>query len=217
MLSFDGYSSVDECYARLDSNILSIGNSKIERNFKWNNGQLVTLEIRDKLSGKSWINQYSKTNKTDLKIPGISGEANNAKWSSSIQPATPITPAYLLVSVEYQTGRLFVKRTFKIFPETPAIVTDTYLKSETFAEQWNTGHDEIIDQLSLPGKHWYIEAVEFFDTSDMYNTLVNKTSNISYRVETPFRGNLLFAHNREEKRGLFMLKEAPCSINQLRL
>ena len=216
MLSFDGYSSVSECYARMDSNILSIGNSKIERNFKWNNGQLVTLEIRDKLSGKSWINQYSKTNKTDLKIPGISGEANNAKWSSSIQPATPITPAYLLVSVEYHVGSLFVKRTFKIFPETPAIVTDTYLKSETFAEQWNTGHDEVIDQLSLPGKHWYIEAVEFFDTSDMYNTLVNKTSNISYRVETPFRGNLLFAHNREEKRGLFMLKEAPCSINQLR-
>ena len=64
--------SVDDCYARLDSGILSIGNSLIERNFLWNDGQLITLSIHDKENGKIWLNQQKTI---DLYIPGISKAA----------------------------------------------------------------------------------------------------------------------------------------------
>ncbi|MBF6627194.1 MAG: alpha-galactosidase [Proteiniphilum sp.] len=204
--------SVDDCYARLDSGILSIGNSLIERNFLWNDGQLITLSIHDKENGKIWLNQQKTI---DLYIPGISKAAVKGIWSSTIQEETSITSAHLLVNVEYQIGQLYIRRAFRVYPDCPAIAADTYFKSLSLAADWNISQNEVIDQLSLPGKHWRMEAIEFFDTSDEHNTFIEKTSRLSYKTNSYYRGNLLFAHNLEDGTGLFLLKEAPCSINQL--
>ena len=203
--------TIKDCYAKLNDSTLTIGNSQIERNFQWNDGQLITINILNKQNGKSWINQ-NKT--TDFLIPGISGNVENAKWSSSIKQESPISPAHLEVVIDYNIEQLQIKRVFRIYPDCPAIGTDTYLKASSIVN-WDTKQNAIIDQLSLSGKHWQVESVEFFDTSDKHNTYVEKTSLLSYNADSRFRGNLLFAHNAEDNNGLFFLKESPCSINQL--
>ena len=204
--------SIKDCYAKLDDSLLSIGNNQIERNFLWSDGHLITTSMLNKQNGKIWINQ-NKTN--DLFIPGIIGKAENSTWSSSIKKETPIFPTHLEVIVEYNIEQLQIKRVFRIYPDCPAIATDTYLRSSTSIDNWDAKQNAVIDQLSFLGNHWNVESVEFFDTSDKYNTFVEKTSRISYRVESEHRGNLLFARNRKDNNGLFFLKESPCSINQL--
>ncbi len=208
------FASVDDCYAKLDSDseILSIGNDKIERNFFWNKGQLITKSIIDKQSGKVWLNQ----NETgDLLIPGITGEAENAKWSSSVIETTSTTPSHIEVVVEYNIEELQIRRVFTIYPDSPTITTDTYLKTNSDSLTWDSKADAVLDQLFLSGKHWKIEAVEFFDTTDRHNTLVEKVERLSYRSDSRFRGNLLNAFDVIDKNGLFFLKEAPSSINQV--
>ncbi|MDD2475293.1 MAG: alpha-galactosidase [Dysgonamonadaceae bacterium] len=204
--------SIKDCYAKLDDSLLSIGNNQIERIFLWNDGQLITTSIQNKQCGKIWTNQ-NKTN--DLLIPGITGKVENSTWSSSIKEETPISPTHLEVIIEYNVAQLQIKRVFRIYPDCPAIATDTYLKSSTPIDNWDVKQNVVIDQLSLPGKHWKVESVEFFDTSDDHNTFVEKTSRISYKVDSKYKGNLLFARNLEDNNGLFFLKESPCSINQL--
>jgi hypothetical protein len=72
----------------------------------------------------------------------------------------------------------------------------------------------ILDQLKLDGFHWQTKIVEFFDVTDWNNNLVQERKIIPYR-KTSYRGNLLLAHNMENNRGFFFLKEAPTSSVQL--
>ena len=63
----------------------------------------------------------------------------------------------------------------------------------------------MMEQLVLEGKHWQLEAVEFFDVTDRFNTLVRPVRALSYR-DCLYRGNLLFAENTEKEAGFFMLR-----------
>jgi len=57
--------------------------------------------------------------------------------------------------------------------------------------------------------------VQFFDITDRRNTLVAEQSILPYRHETRLAGNLLLIQDTLDGRGLFVLKEAPCSDVQL--
>ena len=72
----------------------------------------------------------------------------------------------------------------------------------------------VIEKIELPGKHWEISAVEFFDITDRNNNLVKNITALSYRSDI-YRGNLLFAHDKITDNGIFILKESPTSNVQL--
>ena len=69
-------------------------------------------------------------------------------------------------------------------------------------------------KLELPGHHWHLKAVEFFDITDRFNNLVKTINAFSYRPNY-YRGNILFAFDNVTGNGLFMLKESPTSNVQL--
>lgn len=43
-------------YSRLCGDTLTMGNGLIERVFRWNGGNLVTIRVEEKQSGRVWIN-----------------------------------------------------------------------------------------------------------------------------------------------------------------
>ena len=79
----------------------------------------------------------------------------------------------------------------------------------------------MLDRLCLPQKHLRLESVQFFDVTDRRNTLVTSRSILPYRYEARLPGNLLLIRDPLADggllagRGLFILKEAPCSDAQL--
>jgi len=218
------YATIDDCYAKLVSDTLSIGNNLIQRTFLWNNGNLITLNIIDKVNNQDWVNQNKIP---DFFIPQSDNTSQKGSWKSEIVES-PISPQYREVIVEYMVDQLQVKRVYRVYPDCPAIAVDTYLKgfatgswivensnsivSRNVLSQQN--NIPVIDQISLDGKHWSVNAIEFLDASDNYNTLVQPYQGLSYNENT-YRGNLLFFQNKEIDKGLFILKEAPCSNNQL--
>ncbi len=217
-------------YAYQEGDILYIGNNKIERSFQWNNGNLITLKIKDKENGKEWENRVRRA---DFFVPGQNDvKMKSGKWNIK-RVETPVSNPYSEVTVEYTIERLDIKRVFRIYDDCPAIAIDTYLRGKAnnswivqekdlgvwkYLKQKNilSQLDEIpvLDQVSFYGKHWKLDFVDFTDNSDSHNTFVKKHSETAYN-ENIYKGNIVFFGNMENDLGLFYLKESPLAPSQI--
>ena len=207
-----------------------MGNSLIERRFLWTGGNLRTISVEDRATGKI---HWNLSKSPDLVLVGGADKGEDGAMTQAIVCQNEIHPAYLKVSVNYSTGALDILREYRIYEDVPAIACDTYLKGEmalvpsriveNAADNKNIEFSEdtkvkpvtaVLDRIHLKGRHWRAKAVEFRDVTDWNNTLVQESEFISYH-KTSHRGNILFVRNGEDLNGLFFLKEAPCSSVQL--
>ena len=222
--------NIETCRAELKDDTLVIENQLIARKFLWNNGNISTVSLTDKKDNKIWKMNGSKP---DLIFPNQTDKAEKAVFMSKIIPENAVTPAHLEVEISYMLDELAVKRVFRLYPDCAAIACDLYFRGQSKSVwlQPNTNlanmvnlekltannassNTPVIEKIELPGKHWKIKAVEFFDITDRYNNLVNTVEAMSYRPNL-YRGNLLFAHDNTTNNGIFILKEAPTSNVQL--
>lgn len=219
-----------DCKIELKQDTLTIENNQIKRSWLWNNGNLITCKLEDKGNGLAW---QLRNNQPDLSLPGEEKEGSEASIRIEEVPASLQYTHHLRATVEYKAGNLQVRKILKIYPDCPAIACELYLKGQA-SQKWikaldnpadlqniekltqnsQGGNVPVMEQLMLEGKHWQLEAVEFFDVTDRFNTLVRPVHALSYR-DCLYRGNLLFAENTEKEAGFFMLKEAPTSNVQL--
>ena len=219
-----------DCKIELKQDTLTIENNQIKRSWLWNNGNLITCKLEDKGNGLAW---QLRNNQPDLSLPGVEKEGSEASIRVEEVPASLQYTHHLRATVEYKAGNLQVRKILKIYPDCPAIACELYLKGQA-SQKWikaldnpadlqniekltqnsQGGNVPVMEQLMLEGKHWQLEAVEFFDVTDRFNTLVRPVHALSYR-DCLYRGNLLFAENTEKEAGFFMLKEAPTSNVQL--
>jgi len=219
-----------DCVAKIENSILTLENSKISRTYQWNEGNIITLSLTNKISGRVW---KMNGQKPDLELPGEESKATVGLFSAKIVPATVIEPEHLEVEVTCKLNELEIKRIFRLYPACSAIACDLYLRGKSdnvwvkpgidMADLSNleklTGSNAgtqmpVLEKLELAGKQWQINAVEFFDITDRVNTMVRSVKALSYRANT-YRGNLLFAHDNVSDEGLFILKESPSSNVQL--
>jgi alpha-galactosidase len=217
------------CYSHLEKDTLVVGNQLIERKFIWNQGNLITHSLTGKSSKQVWLNK-SKT--PDFYIAKETNVSNGFYASKEVKE-TAIHPRYLAIETGFSVGTLSIKKVYRVYDDSPAIACDIYLKGSTdiifdgkagsvadmknieFAEDMKSKQmTAILDQINLDGFHWQTKIVEFFDVTDWNNNLVQEKSIIPYR-KTSHRGNLLLAHNMENNKGFFFLKEAPTSSVQL--
>lgn len=229
LFMFSAYSQTN-CYSRLDGDTLSIGNTLIERKFNWNGGNLITYSLTDKKNGHCWLN---KSHTPDFIISKSGITVSDASCHVTMVKATEIRPSYLQTEVSFTLGDLDVKRVYRIYENCPVIACETYLKGvpnsifggremnsadkkniEFASDMHSKQLTPVLDQLNLGGKHWSTKVVEFYDVTDWNNNLVAERTILPYR-KTSYRGNLLFAINKENNGGIFFLKEAPCSSVQL--
>lgn len=72
-----------------------------------------------------------------------------------------------------------------------------------------------VENLKFQGRHWQLEAVSLLDNTDRLNNSVIRHRYLSFSSRV-FQSNILFAKNLEAGQGLFLLKEAPSPMAQLR-
>lgn len=219
------------CNAKIEGDKLIVENNKIRREFRWNSGNLITTLLENKSTKQVWLTTDTVPN---FVIPGA-GEASEGKLTLFEIQGTNRISAHLKAEIEVKFKKITLKRVFRIYPDCPAIACDIYLKG-TAPDEWKksetsvnalknyemhgkevitTANVPIIDRLNLPGKHWQLSAVDFFDNTDTQNTLVNKRDILAYNGFNCLKGNLLFANDQLSGSGIFILKEAPCSNIQL--
>lgn len=216
------------CYFRRDGDTLTMGNALIERRFVWNDGNLMTVDLRDKAHAKSFA---SVTLRPDFSLTDKAPKATGGDVRTETVAATAIRPAHLKVEVSFTLGALDVRRVYRLWDDVPAIACDTYLRGvadmttsaaqgdayrniESTAAMQTKLDAAVLDRVQLAGQHWRARAVEFWDVTDWNNNLVAVRDVIPYR-KTTYRGNLFFVRDGVDDAGIFFLKEAPSSAVQL--
>lgn len=222
-----------ESYCNLVGDTLRMGNSRIERVMLWNGGNPKTVRVINKATGavleSSCASPDFQVNRQSVSSPGT--------IKVERVEATSISPARIEATLDFSLGSLGVRRCYRIYDGVPAIATDTWLRGNLdggfahsdaadAADRSNIESTDamkvkavtpVLDRLSLPGKHWRLKAVEFWDVTDWNNNLLLEREAIAYR-RTNYRGNILLVSDlaaAEPGAGFFFLKEAPCSGVQL--
>lgn len=223
------------CYALLQNDTLYMGNSMIHRSFLWNNGDLITLAIEDKSTGREFRN---RSGKSDFVFSELPGKASDATLEVKVVPSDGIHPEHMKATVAYNYGEYKVRREWRIYENCPALAVDNYVlcRRPGFVPSFNAKEKTVntadlqaiesndvahmirtqslcLERLDFGGDHWQAKAVEFTDVTDWNNNLVKTVDFIPYR-KLSYRGNLLFATDVDDN-GFFFLKEAPCSGVQL--
>jgi len=223
--------SIDYCSAKLEAGLLTLENSRISRVYSWNNGNIATKTLTDKISGKTW---RLLGKKPDISFPGQPTASKDGAFSAKIVQATAVKPAHLEATITCSLAALEVKRVFRIYPACPAIACEVYLRGsatrawiqapanpadlkniENQNEISSTQVAPSIERIELSGKHWRVRAFEFHDVTDRNNNLVYELDALLYRSDIAFRGNLLFVNDQISDNGFFILKEAPTSSVQI--
>ena len=202
---------IESCYSKLKNDTLYIGNKFIERRFAWNKGNIISLDILNKKTGKKI--RIDNGENPDFNINNLKVLPKTDNYTSSIVKATPIISSYLMTQIITEYQGLQVKQIFKIFPSAMGISCEYYLMKKDNDLQFSPD-DISIEQLNVESIHWEMEAIEFLDNTDVNNTLVKKQRLLPYK-SNEYVGNILFMSNLQENIGLFFLKEAPCSNVQI--
>lgn len=217
-------------YAYLYADTLVIGNNLVERTMLWNGGNLKTIKLKDKKGEKEWNNHSPLP---DLYICQEL-KASDGKLSQVKLESTHAKPAVHIVRIDYNIDSLQIRKEFRMYDDCPAIACDYYLKGdgsgifkgglsvspadlkniESIEDMKLEMEHPVLDHIQPGGVHWDMKAVEFFDVSDMCDNLVSERSFVPFR-KAFYRGNVLSAFNKNNRGGIFFLKEAPCSIVQL--
>ena len=218
--------------ANLVDNVLTLETGRICRRYRWNGGNLVSIDISRPEADQRWTLDAGQT---DLVLPGLDGPAEDAGLNVMVVPATRVAPRYLRAEVLFRLGDLWVRRVFHLYEDVPAIACDFYLKGAA-PGSW-TGvstqpgalqnietasllkrhqvQSPIVERIAPLAAHLDLRCVRFLDITDRRNTLVEEQSRIPYRSHEPMTGNLLLIRDTFAGAALFVLKEAPCSDIQL--
>ncbi len=203
---------MSECRAERHGDLFIIENSRFRREYAWNNGDLISRGLVDKVHGTSW---ELRGREPDCAFPGHKLEPEDGKLKVGEVAVTSVTPAHLKAEVTFRLRDLHVRRVFRVYADCPAIACDYYLRGRS-DESWRTGPVEpaIVERLATARRHLRATAVQFFDVTDRRNNLVQTRSVFPYRDDR-LAGNLLLVESLLDDARLFILKEAPCSDVQL--
>jgi alpha-galactosidase len=219
------------CSAILENDVLILENSRIRREYAWNHGHLISRALVDKQTGHAWdlIGEES-----DCALPNENGVKGEGVLDVSEYPGDSVSPPHLRADITAVIGGIEIRRTFRIYPDCPAIASDFYLRGTSEA-QWTKRSDSvgdlgniedfykgdrtipapIMERIVMASGHRSVETVQFYDVTDWRNNLVATHSILPYTRTTLLNGNLLLLRNSFDRGGLFILKEGPCSDVQL--
>jgi hypothetical protein len=225
--------SMTSCVATLTNDELVLDTGAIRRTYVWRNGLLDGGRIEAVASGLGW---NLRSGLTDFSLPGLPEEGAEGTFAVEDVAATSRFPAHRAAVVTVRLGTIEVRRRFRLYPGCPAIACDWSLRGDASGLHWRSAavdaadlrnienaaaaaEGQVVDttllRIGLPGRHWRVRSVRFWDVTDRNNTLVEEQSLLPYRHPRRLAGNLLFAGDLANGGGLFLLKEAPYSNVQL--
>ena len=164
----------------------------------------------------------------DFKVAGDT-RSTGGRCSTKRIAETDIHPARLEITVEFSLGTLDVRRIYRICADTPAIACDTYLKGsaaqlpesravnaadrkniESTADMQSQPVAATLDRFNPGGFRWHTRMRWSSRTSRTGTTTwSSKPTSFLLTRKNSYRGNLLFARNAENGRGLSLPEGSP--------
>lgn len=233
-----------DCYVRWDDGEFILGNSRIERKYRFYRQSLVPLSVEDKKTGVLW-----KRENEGEAMPLVCGFLDEALASLSITAGREnhggLSEDFFHVILAYQDTEqeaLRFEREFDIYPELPFITMHTvvhgdtvygnrerqrrehefngvetaYGKEETRA--YAQAREDCIDTFPLPKGHYKIREAQLIDKSDIHDFLVREITEPMYSygwAQLKIQGDLFMVDDYVHGNTLMLVKEAPTHLSAL--
>lgn len=214
------------CSAELKEGVLTLSTGRLERRYRWNGGALIGDHLVDLRTGATWSLEAEGP---DLDIPHHDVEPEAALLEVEQVASDSVETAHLKAVVTVRLNTLEVRRTFRLYPNCPAIACDLELRGRArgpwrgaaakSADQANIESIEdanhrrflapVTERLPLHRHHTRLTCVELRDVTDRHNNLVHNNVNVPWARTELARGNLFLVKPLLEPGGVFLLKEAP--------
>lgn len=197
-----------DCYAVYENNILTIGNSLIERNFIIRNNILYSVNLIDKKTNVKWENEEIKL------ILSSFFPYENASFLIDIAKydANKLTDGYIKVLISWEHENCGIKTEMKISDNSPFITSSYSIKGEFPKEKdkENVFDFGLTRMDSVPVKHTeFCVDVAKLNTCTDYdcNTVEEQSYYLTYKKE--FEGNFFLIGNKFSDDAILIVKESP--------
>lgn len=218
----DGFSQTsfhkEDCYVQLEENRLILGNRRITREYLLNDGNLVSISLKNPKTGTLFTFDQAQP---DFYLPEPENHSDSLhpvtwEWIVNAKSGTGHLDVHVITSM----GNLLLKRIFSVYPDCPAIRCQLYLQGELSGNQTlqlkkKRVESAYSERVAPEGPHWKILCVELLDETDNNNNLVLKTESLPFTRQMKHRGNILMAKNLLADEGFFILKEGPAPPAQV--
>ncbi len=206
----------EQCYATFNGSELKIGNTRVERVWRFTKGGLYPVSFRLK-SGAEWLSGPPDSTAPSNGTPA----AETPKLAVRRGRGTPVEEESL--TADLTAGSAHYR--FQIYPGAdglsvqvlagggPAVATGEQVKAsgiETAAAAKGGLKGDVAEALALIPQHLRVIQVNLADQTDIHNELVQEREWLLHSNEKiQVAGNLLIVENTFTHEGLILLKEAP--------
>lgn len=221
-----------DCYWKYENEILTLGNSRVERGIRICNQGMAPLYLWDKKNHKRWERPEAEC--PLIALPFLQA---NLSMEASLENRDGLSSNHLQVRLcwENTRGECLI-RLFILYPRLPWIGMRAMVKyqgdwqaaleqgmeySGAETRYGNADHRAVadaIDCLPLPWGHYTLWEVALLDQSDRHDTLVRETQRPLYTHgwgSEEGNGSLFFLQDRLDDNGVLLVKEAPSILSML--
>jgi alpha-galactosidase len=226
--------SANGCYARLENETLTMGNSHVRRSWRVQQGRLFATSVFDVDSQVEWIGVPSEVPSPTAPLPAGGGQVEMRGASGTFGPTEGES---LRAELRSSHGEAVVNYEFQIFPGASGIriwVTEAGAKSEAAGKKPGTDgpgptvaedtaqlqrsergikqpENDAIEHLQISAPHLKFTQATLRERTDERNELTFENEWLLHPNEVLLRlqGNLFFVENTLSGDGLVFLKEAP--------
>ncbi len=220
-----------DCYARWSDTELLLGNDRIERSWRIENGALYAVSLRDKASGREWLRKT--TARASLVPSGAALAGGGAVELSAGAAPSVVGVEPLVVRMISRDGARTLQLIVTIHPRSPAITLQLIVmegvgEMTVDAEGPQRGaiiddrpaagakelralpDSDVIEALEISPLHLTLTAVDLREATDVHQNLVSEERWLLHPSEAiAVSGNLFSLQDNLTGHGLAMLKHAP--------
>ena len=215
-----------DCYIKYENNILTIGNSVIERGISLENGIPASIYLKNV---KTDYEFHSTDDKKCVMfgVPGFDFASSRVSVYAYTDNREGFSNEAAVAEVHFDKDNASVYAYFRIYPECGFINTTLSLDG-TFGSgvEMNICEEEYSDYfkaasgdmeaVGIQNEHVMIHVTELVDFTDVHNNVVFKHDELMFHAPwyNPLKGQFFVFDDYVEKEAFMLVKEAPCAFGR---
>ena len=215
-----------DCYIKYENNILTIGNSVIERGISLENGIPGSVYLKNVKTGYEFRSLEDKKC-VMFGVPGFDFASSRISVYAYADDREGFSNNSAVAEVHFDKDNASVYAYFRIYPECGFINTTLSLDGifgsgvemnicqEEYSDYFKANNGDM-EAVGIQNEHVMIHVTELVDFTDVHNNVVFKHDELMFHAPwyNPLKGQFFVFDDYVEKEAFMLVKEAPCAFGR---
>lgn len=215
-----------DCYIKYENNILTIGNSVIERGISLENGIPGSVYLKNVKTGYEFRSLEDKKC-VMFGVPGFDFASSRVSVYAYADDREGFSNNSAVAEVHFDKDNASVYAYFRIYPECGFINTTLSLDGifgsgvemnicqEEYSDYFKANNGDM-EAVGIQNEHVMIHVTELVDFTDVHNNVVFKHDELMFHAPwyNPLKGQFFVFDDYVEKEAFMLVKEAPCAFGR---